>query len=174
MNISLCTNFISFDSLFSCFYDKAAKPTKYSDEGSIYTLSLDKRITSYEYELDTDQTRTSIFDMACIYINNPVLSTSLPHIFKTTNIKGCHLMQVIHEEIAPFYNSIVMTTTKDKAEMKIHIVLNSMHILITCYPIYDNKNKVIGCTLLEIPFTQSPSMHAIQASSKNNCNDTRD
>lgn len=163
MNISLCTNFLSFESLFSCFFQSSKEKSTHGVK--IFRLTIDRRVSTYHFDLDTDHTRVSILDVATKYLNNPNLGTRLPGIFRTPHIRNRTLVEVMHQDIAAFYKNIILATIQDRTTVKLHIVLNDVHILITSYPIFDNKKKIIGCTLLEIPYMSVPSNNIIQQAS---------
>jgi hypothetical protein len=147
----LCGNFLNLDSLFQCFYSRNKE--KDTPIGK-FSLVIDKRIGTYQYALSQDNTRVSLVDNKINYLNTPNINTNvlLPAIFITKQIKGRSLQDVIHPDVAPFYKNLILSTFQERSIVKLHIVLNNIHILLTTYPILDNKKKIIGCTLLETPF----------------------
>jgi hypothetical protein len=142
---------MSFDSLFQCFYNKKNDlPKRNMGE---FTLVIDKRISNYPYALKQEYTRISLLDIHTKYLNSPeTIASALPPVFIKKRIKGNFMSDVIHPDVAPFYKNLVLSTIQESNVVKLHIVLNDVHILLTAYPILDNKRKIIGCTLLETPY----------------------
>jgi hypothetical protein len=155
MNIQLCGSLFNLDvnSLCGCFGESK---TGQEQTVNAFTLVIDKRISNYPFVLDTENNRVSILDATMRFLNNPNFDTKLPPIFTTRTIVGKPLSEVIHEDIAPFYQNFVSSTFQEKTNLKLHVILNGTHILLTTYPYFDNKSKMIGCTLTEIPFLKVP------------------
>jgi hypothetical protein len=145
----LCGNFLNLESLFQCFYNKNKENDTITGK---FSLVIDKRISTYPYALKQESTRVSMVDKKTKYLNIPNSNQSLPAIFVTKQIKGKLLKDVIHPDVAPFYKNLILSTFQERNIVKLHIVLNNIHILLTTYPVLDNKKKIIGCTLLETPF----------------------
>jgi hypothetical protein len=115
---------------------------------------IDRNTSIYPFALDKCHTRISIVGTNLVYLNNaPIRSTILPSIFKGQKTLGRHLDDVVHPQVSPFYKDLVISTLSEKAIIKLHIILNSDHILLTSMPIFDKNNKIIAITLLETPYT---------------------
>jgi hypothetical protein len=164
MQFMLCGNFMNLESLFQCFYSKPKE--QISKRNGQFSLVIDKRLSTYPYALKQDNTRVSIVDNKTNYLNTPTFETILPPIFVRKNIKGELLEDVIHSDVAPFYKNLILSTFQERCIVKLHIILNDVHILLTAYPIYDNKKKVICCTLTETPFLDVTEYSEIQLSMK--------
>lgn len=153
MNISLCNSVFSFDSLFQCFLPKQTEQPLETR----FSLAIDKRLDSYPFNLKLDNARISHISTSLKYMTNPTQSHDIPPIFLKKNVKGMTLDMVIHEDVVGFYKNIVKSMISEKKVISLHIVLNSVHILLSAYPIHDNKNKIIGCTILEVPYVDVES-----------------
>jgi hypothetical protein len=67
-------------------------------------------------------------------------------------------MDVIHPELVHFYISLVDAIFDTGDISKHNIILNEVHVLVITSPIYDNRQKMIGCTIMEIPYIESSHM----------------
>lgn len=152
MQFMLCGNFLNFDKICQCFFNKNKEKDSSKPNIGQYSLVIDKRLSTYSYALKQEQTRISLVDLKTAYINTPNLNTLLPPIFITKSIKGKLLQDVIHSDVAIFYKNLVLSTFHERDSVKLHVVLNEVHMLIMTYPILDNKKNIIGCSLLETPF----------------------
>lgn len=162
MNFQLCQNFVSVDKLVECFTGTSNLENDMDVRKSLnFSLVIDKRISSYPYSLVSEDARISLVDLNIKYLNTPNLNTSLPAIFTTRKIKGRFLVDVIHPTVSSFYKNLMVSTFQERSVVRLHIILNNVHILLTTYPFFDNKNKVKGCTLVEIPFSNIASVDEV-------------
>jgi hypothetical protein len=164
MSFQLCGNILGIESLFSCIINTQKQETE--KNSNIFSLVIDKRISSYPFNIEENESRISIVDKNLKYLNTPKMLSSLPAIFLSKNIKGKQLMDVLHPEVAPFYRNLLLSSFQEKSIIKLHIILNSKHILLTTYPLIDNRNKIIAYTLVELPFTDVASDNEVKNSSE--------
>jgi hypothetical protein len=87
------------------------------------------------------------------FLNNISRFKEVPQIFLTAETKGKVIDDVMHPLAIPFYKHVVVLTMNEKQAIRLHIVLNEVHLLITSLPVFDKNNKIIAVTLLETPFT---------------------
>ena len=165
MNIQLCGSLINVDTLFKCIGNK----TNDADKRNVFSLVIDKRIKDYTFDIKFNDSRVSMLDYQLRYLNMPNLCTSLPAIFITKNVRGKLMVDVIHPDVASFYKNLISSCIQERSVVKLHIIMNRVHILLTTYPIFDNKNKIIiGCTLMETPFSEVSNKNEIRVASEIN------
>ena len=155
---------LAIDSLCQCVFMMPDSTTK-RENANIFKLVIDRRIKDYPYVLDIGSSRFSIVDVHMKYVNTPNLTKSkLPPIFTTSNTKGKNLVDVIHPEVSAFYKDLLISCFQDKSIVKLHVVLNNVHILLTAYPVTDNRNNVIAGTIVETAFLDVMNQNAMQYS----------
>lgn len=164
MQFMLCGNFLNLETLFKCLGTKSSDASSSHRFDNSFSLVIDKRISTYPYALKLDHTRVSLVDMKTRFLNTPNKNTILPHIFTHKRTKGMFMHEAIHPDVAPFYKNLILSTLEEQSIIKLHIVLNDIHVLLTTYPILDNKKKIIGCTLLEIPYLDVADMSEMKGS----------
>jgi len=148
MNFMLCQNVFNLESLFQCFGGGKEQNEKKKD----FTLVIDRKIASYPYSLDKLNARVSLIDLDLKYINDAQTGKVLPPIFLKKHTKGESISTVIHPSVLPFYKNLLISTFNERSTIKLHIILNNIHILISTIPVYDHQNKLIAVTLFETPY----------------------
>lgn len=112
----------------------------------------------FNYELNLENSRITQFDTQLRFVNNApelVKTSILPPIYiKKTQI-GKTISEVIHNDISTFYKNFVKSVIDHKNSLKLHIILNDIHILIIGIPIVDNRDNIIFCILYEIPYKET-------------------
>lgn len=153
---------VAVDSLCKCVFTQS-DPDSNPNKTNVFKLVIDRRIKDYPYLLDIANSRFSIIDTQLNYINTPDLTKSkLPPIFTTNQIQGKSLMDVLHPEVSVFYKDLLISCFQDKAIVKLHVVLNNAHILLTAYPVTDNRNTVMAGTIVETAFLDVMNQNALQ------------
>ena len=152
MNFQLCGSFISVESLFKCFSPESREGNS-TNPSSNFSLVIDRNIKEYPSDLLFPQSRISVVDTEFRFLNTPNFNTCLPKIFLTQSVKNELFTDVVHPEVAKFYKNLIASAIAERDIVKLHIVLNTDHVLLTVYPLFDNMHKkIIGCTLIESPF----------------------
>lgn len=149
MNFMLCQSFLNVDTLFKCF-----QPSQNSvREDDQLKLEIDKSRMNHPYALDKHHSRITHINSNLEFLNNVQRFKEVPGIFLHPKTKGRQLEEVLHPLVVPFYKNIAISTLNEKQMIKLHIVLNGTHLLITSLPIFDKNNKIIAVTLIETPYT---------------------
>ena len=111
-------------------------------------LTVDGRIESYEFEVDTKQMCTYTFDNDnhCIFIS------IMGKLTEKKNVED-----IFPEDLNDFIFDLIRIT-KIEINKKIHVVLNEHHILYSCSILQNLTSKHIGVIICELPFTNVQSM----------------
>jgi hypothetical protein len=150
MNFAICNSFCSTDALFQCFFSNNKNNVV---ETQKFTLIVDKRLSTYPFDLYLERARVTVIDTNYEYLCNYNITKTLPPLFICKNIKGKRIEDAIHEDVVTFYKNIVKTTYEKNKAISLHVILNGKHILLITHPMYDNRNKIMACTLIEIPYS---------------------
>jgi hypothetical protein len=145
----LCQNLFNVESFFKCFQPSANSVNQ--DDG--ITLEIDKTRSYSHYAIDKRHTRISNLNQSLEFLNDISRFREIPPIFLTQNTRGREIDDVMHPLAIPFYKNIIISTMNEKQTIRLQIVLNGVHLLITSLPIFDKNNKLIAVTILETPFT---------------------
>lgn len=145
----LCQNLFNVEALFKCFQpsENSVNPEKE------ITLEIDKTRAYRPYAIDKRHTRMCNLNPSLEFLNDISRFKEIPPIFLTQNTRGREIDDVMHPLAIPFYKNIIISTMNEKQTIRLQIVLNGVHLLITSLPIFDNNNKLIAVTILETPFT---------------------
>lgn len=155
MNCILCNieSLCSVDSLFNCFQNSHSFADINTSDKHDLQLIIDRDVKKYNFALDKSNTRMIMTTLDLYLINNIHKNPKLPPLFKTLNTKGKKLDDVLHPQMVPFYRNVILSTIQEKTVVRLHIILNKIHILLSCIPVFDNNNTIVAITLLETPYT---------------------
>lgn len=128
---------------------------------NIFKLVIAKS-DNFNYELNLDNSRITQYDTQLKFIYNvpELLKTSiLPPIYVKKTQMGKTISEVIHNDISTFYKNFVKSVIDHKNSLKLHIILNDIHILVIGTPIFDNIDNTIFCLLYEIPYKETENFN---------------
>lgn len=152
MNFMLCQSIFNIESLLKCFSNGSREDINISDKHDLQ-LIIDRDTKKYNFALDKSQTRMIMTTLDLHMLNNVQRNTILPPLFKTLQTKGKKLDDVLHPQIVPFYKNVILSTLQEKTIIRLHVILNKVHILLSSIPVFDNNNAIVSITLLETPYT---------------------
>lgn len=152
MNFMLCQSIFNIESLLKCFSNGGGGDINTSDKHDLQ-LIIDRDVKKYNFALDKSQTRMLMTTLDLHMLNNVQKNPVLPPLFKTLQTKGKKLDDVLHPQMVPFYKNVILSTLQEKTIIRLHIILNKVHILLSSVPVFDNNNTVVAITLLETPYT---------------------
>ena len=151
MSVSL--NIVNIESLVSCLTGSGqGEVTPNNNSNNIFNLIIDKRGKQFPYKLDLSNMRMTLISTDLSYISDYKKNIRIPLIFIRKKIKGCKMKECLHHEIYPFYKSIVVSCINEKEQIKLHVELNQVHILLSTIPVFDNVGNVIAITFVETPY----------------------
>lgn len=129
---------------------------------NIFKLVIAKS-DNFNYELNLDNSRITQYDTQLKFINNVpelVKTSILPPIYVKKIQMGKTISEVVHNDISTFYKNFVKSVIDHKNSLKLHIILNDIHILIIGIPILDNIDNIVFCVLYEIPYKETENFNA--------------
>lgn len=116
----------------------------------------------FNYDLCLDGVRVSVYTPELKFAHNVPESSKnsvLPAIYiKKTQINR-HISEIIHGDISTFYKNFIKSVVDHKNSLKIHIILNDVHVLMIGTPIFDNVEQIVFCQLFEIPYTSTETFN---------------
>jgi hypothetical protein len=151
---TLCATESLFNINLNCFLNGGSSNNDVKN--SEFSLSIVKNAENDgDFELNFINSRVTIFDNRLQFVSEPTQSIILPSIYIKKGMKSKNISDVIHNDISTFYKTFVKSIIDSKRSLKIHVVLNKMHILLVGTPLFDNIENVIGCHLIEIPYKET-------------------